>query len=158
MEIKKVFDNLEEMLCATLTGSMACLGFANVASRYLLHYSISFSQELVLNAFVWVTFLGAAVAFKRGSHIAVAFLVNKFSIPAQKMLILFSGIVCVGLFVLLIGCSIDQVISEFTLATTSDALGIPVYWYTLGIPLFSILIVIRIIQATIKQYRGSGEE
>ena len=150
MILKGIFDNLEEYLCAFLMAFMACLAFANVLSRYLFHYSISFSQEIVLNAFVWATFLGTAIAFKRSSHVMVSFFVDKFPARLRKLLSLFSMLLSVGLFGLLVYCSIDQIVSEIDLESTSDALDIPVFWYTLGVPIFSTLIIFRIWQAYIK--------
>lgn len=147
MALKNLFDNFEEVLCAALMALMACLAFANVLSRYLFHYSISFSQEIVLNAFVWATFLGTAIAFKRGSHVMVSFFVDKFPARLRKILSLFSVLLSVGLFGLLVYCSIDQILSEIDLESTSDALDIPVFWYTLGVPIFSTLIMFRIWQA-----------
>ena len=157
MNLKTFFNQIEEFLCALLMAFMACLAFANVLSRYLLHYSISFSQELVLNAFVWATFLGTAVAFKRGHHVMVSFFVEKFPRRIQNALSFFSMVLSTGLFGLLIYCSIDQIISEIDLGTTSDSLDIPVFWYTLGVPLLSLLIIIRIWQAYRKNMNGRFE-
>jgi TRAP-type C4-dicarboxylate transport system permease small subunit len=153
---KGIFDKFEEYLAAFLMAFMACLAFTNVLSRYLFHYSISFSQELVLNFFVWATFLGASIAFKRGSHVMVTFFVNKFPKSLRRLASVFSLLLSIGLFGLLIYCSIDQIQSEIDLWSTSDALNIPVFWYTLGIPVFSTLIIIRIWQA-FRRDQNKGE-
>ncbi len=157
LNLRILFDKIEEFLCALLMTFMACLAFGNVLSRYLFHYSISFSQELVLNAFVWSTFLGTAVAFKRNSHVMVSFFVEKLSKKLQNFLSRLSMALSIGLFGLLIYCSIDQIISEIELETTSDALDIPVFWYTLGVPIFSLLIIFRIWQAYRRKVKGNGE-
>jgi TRAP-type C4-dicarboxylate transport system permease small subunit len=147
LALKNYFDKLEEFLCAFLMAFMASLSFANVLSRYLFNFSISFSQELVLVAFVWATFLGTSIAFKRNSHVMVSILVEKFPRTLQKLLALLSMMLSVGLFGLLIYSSIEQIISEIDLETTSDSLDIPVYWYTLGVPVISLLIIFRTWQA-----------
>jgi TRAP-type C4-dicarboxylate transport system permease small subunit len=150
MKIPNVVKNFDEILCAVFMAVMACLAFANVISRYLLHYSISFSQEIVLNSFVWATFLGTAIGFKRGNHVKVTFIIDKMPTKIKRIVKFLGVILSGGLFLLLMICSIDQIVYEIDLRTTSDSLNIPVYWYTLGVPIFSLLIMFRIVQAFIK--------
>ena len=42
----KILDWIEEILCVLCTAVMTLLVFANVVSRYILHYSLSFSEEI----------------------------------------------------------------------------------------------------------------
>ena len=52
---------------------MVIVAFVNVVTRYLLHASLAFTEEVEVAFFVWVTFLGTAMAFKRKSHLAMTF-------------------------------------------------------------------------------------
>nr|MBM1003342.1 TRAP transporter small permease subunit [Desulfofustis sp. PB-SRB1] len=55
--------HLEELLGACLLGAMAVLAMANVLTRYLIDLPIAFTEELEVNAMVWMTLFGAAAAF-----------------------------------------------------------------------------------------------
>ena len=69
--MRAVIDNLEETLCALLFLIMTLLGFANIVVRYLTNRSFAATEELLLNGFLLLTVLGAAIAAKRGDHLAV---------------------------------------------------------------------------------------
>jgi len=49
-----------------------------------------------------------------------------------------------GLFIFLIYFSIRQIGEEILLGITSSGIGIPQWWYTIGMPAWSVLVVIRI--------------
>ena len=55
----KIMGGIEAALCCTCTIVMLTLAFANVVGRYVLHSSISFTEEIVCGLFV---LLGAGVA------------------------------------------------------------------------------------------------
>jgi len=137
---------LEEGLCALLFAVMSVITFANVITRYLLQYSLAFTEELVVSFFVWLTLLGAAIAFRERAHLGFTFLIERFSSAKQKIFLWLSAGLSTFLFLLLIYYSIRQVIEEIVLGITSSGIGIPQWWYTIGVPLWSLLVILRIFQ------------
>jgi len=138
--------HFEEVLCAILFGIMAIVAFVNVISRYLLKYSLAFTEELLISFFVWVTLLGAAIAFRAGSNLGFNFITDRLPQKIQKILIWVGAFLGAFLFSFLIYFSIYQVKEEIVLKITSSGIGIPQWWYTIGVPLWSILVIIRIFQ------------
>lgn len=61
-----------DIVMAILLAAMIALVFANVVLRYGFSSGIRQSVELARLWFVWVVMLGAAVALRRGEHLAVA--------------------------------------------------------------------------------------
>jgi gluconokinase len=61
---------LAETLMAAGLGVMALVVFVNVVLRYGFGSGIAASEELSRLLFVWVVFLGAAVAYPAGEHMA----------------------------------------------------------------------------------------
>jgi TRAP-type C4-dicarboxylate transport system permease small subunit len=49
-----------------------------------------------------------------------------------------------------------QVMEEIELGVTTDALSIPAACYSVGIPFFSVLIIARIVQASLKTLRENA--
>ncbi len=149
-------DNFEEAVCVGLLFFMASLAFLNILTRYFTNISLAFSEEIEVSLLVYVTMLGAAAGFKRGIHLGLVFLVNRLPRPAQRWLRVADAVLASGLFLALLYFSIRQIQDEIAVATTSEALAVPQWWYTMGLPLGSVVIVARIIQATRRVLREAG--
>jgi TRAP-type C4-dicarboxylate transport system permease small subunit len=52
---------------------------------------------------------------------------------------------------------VGQIRSERQLGTTSEALAVPQWWYTAGIPVIGALILIRIVQGAVRAQRKLEE-
>ena len=148
----------EEVFCAILFAAMAIITFLNIISRYLLKYSFAFTDELVVSFFVWLTLLGASIAFREQSHLGFTFLIDRLPPKFQKILLWLSAGLGVALFLFLIYFATGQVGDEISLGITSSGIGVPQWWYTIGVPIWSILIVLRIFQGAyrVSQKMGKG--
>jgi C4-dicarboxylate transporter, DctQ subunit len=82
------------VLCAVLI----CL---DVLLRYAFSRPLIGANELIEYALVYITFLGAAWAVPRGAHINVDVLLTNVSERVQKVLLLVSNIICLGVAVVL---------------------------------------------------------
>jgi TRAP-type C4-dicarboxylate transport system permease small subunit len=143
----------EEVLCAILFAVMAVITFMNVISRYLLNYSFAFTEELVVSFFVWLTLLGASIAFRENAHLGFSFLTDRMPPKLQKILLWLSAGLGATLFIFLIYFSIRQIGEEMLLGITSSGIGVPQWWYTIGVPVFSALIVLRVFQGAYRAGR-----
>ena len=56
-KIFKFLDNIESYICRTLLAAFVCILFAQIISRQLFGYSLSWSEELSVYMFVWFVFL-----------------------------------------------------------------------------------------------------
>lgn len=156
--LKWLLTHFEEVLCAVLFAIMGIIMFINVISRYLLKYSLAFTEELVVSFFVWLTLLGAAVAFRQGSHLGFGFITDRLPTRIQKAFVWFSALLGVVLFVVLIYFSILQIKDEIGLKITSSGIGVPQWWYSIGMPLWGFLVIIRILQGAIEMSRKTGKK
>jgi TRAP-type C4-dicarboxylate transport system permease small subunit len=153
-KVKWFFDHLEEVICAALMLIMATLCFVNVVTRYFIHYSLAFTEEIEVSFLVYLTMFGAAAGFRRGAHLGLSFLVNRFPQRLQRLIALFSAMLTVALFAVLIYFSILQIEDEILLETVSEALEVPEWWYTLAIPVGALLVIYRVVEATMQIHRG----
>ena len=149
--------HFEEVLCAVLLAVMAIIAFLNVISRYVLKYSLAFTEEILISFFVWLTLLGTAIAFREGSHLSFTFITDRLPAKIQRFLIWFSAFLGVLLFLFLIYFSIFQIKEEIVLNITSSGIGVPQWWYTIGMPLWSIWIILRIIQGAYLSHKKTGK-
>ncbi len=63
---------------------MATLVFANVVIHNIFHSDVAFTTELGELLMVWVTFLGAASATRRGAHMVVAELIDRLTVRMRR--------------------------------------------------------------------------
>jgi TRAP-type C4-dicarboxylate transport system permease small subunit len=115
--------------------------------------SLSWSEEITVNLFVWVVMLGTAIAFKKGSHLGMEFIYERFPDRIKKALFLLSAILSIAFFVVLGWLGAIEVKDEIDLCVITESLAIPVWYYTIAIPVFSVLVVFRILQNVVKSLR-----
>ncbi len=95
-----------------------------------------------------------AIGFRRGAHLNVSLLIKNLPKPLQKACIIISGVAGIVLFGLLIFYGIEQIKMELLFDTRSQGIGVPQWWYTLGLPLGAALVVLRILQTIIIQWKN----
>lgn len=151
--LKKIYDNFEEATGVFLLALMAVFAFLNVITRYFIKYSFASTEEIEVACLVWLTMLGAAAGFRRGIHLGFDLVRIRF--PALNRYFLFPlGVVLTVITVcLIIWFSFYQIQDEIAFNTTTEALSIPQWWYTLAIPVGGVLVIIRLIEATFKKSR-----
>jgi TRAP-type C4-dicarboxylate transport system permease small subunit len=137
-------------IAAVLLMSMALIAFVNVLSRYFIHFSIGATEEITINLFVWMTVVGTGIAFERGAQLGMVTFFNLFPLRMRKSLVVFSALLGAGLFILVCVYMVQAIYDELTLFhATSAALGIPVWIYYTGVPLFSVFVFRGIYRGTL---------
>ena len=90
-----------EGILAIIIAILSCIIFINIILRYGFHTSILSIDELSRLLFVWLTFIGAIVAYMDNSHVQVTFLVEKLSPANQQRVSLLTHtlilLLCLGL-------------------------------------------------------------
>ena len=148
--------NAEEVVCAAMMTFMTALGFANVVARYL-GYSMAYTEELLVMLLVWLTMLGTAAGFKRNAHLSMTFLRERLPTVGQKALEILSTVLTVGaVLVVMIVCGVYQIPDEILLHSRTLSLDLPTVYYSLAIPVCGILIIVRVLQASWRDWKSMG--
>jgi TRAP-type C4-dicarboxylate transport system permease small subunit len=145
--VRRLADRLEEAALVAVFAVMTAVAFVNVITRYVVRYSLAFTEEVVVSLFVWLTLLGTAIAFRQGGHLAFTWVIERCPRGVQRAAAWLATGLGVVLFAVLAYYGVRQIENERMLGTTSEALAIPQWWYTAGIPVFGVLVIVRIIQA-----------
>ena len=80
--LQKLIDQISKLLSLLMVLSLALmvvLVFTNVVLRYAFNSGILVSEELSRFFFVWLTFIGAIVAMRDGTHLGMDNVVSKLS-------------------------------------------------------------------------------
>jgi len=132
---------IDYWIAAILLMAMATIAFVNVLSRYFFHFSIGATEEITVNLFVWMTVVGTGIAFERGAQLGMVTFFNLFPVGMQKSVVVFSALLSAGLFAVTCVYMVQAIVDELTLFhASSAALGIPVWIYYAGVPLFSVFV------------------
>jgi TRAP-type C4-dicarboxylate transport system permease small subunit len=91
-------------ICFLLMLAMVVVIFAQVVARYAFSNSLSWSEEVGRYLFVWMTFIGAAIAVRNRLHVSLDMFVTKFPSPLQKLclvigyvsMMIFTGVLIYG--------------------------------------------------------------
>ncbi|MFD0711997.1 TRAP transporter small permease [Paenibacillus sp. GCM10027626] len=107
------------LLLAIMIGLMCVFILMQISSRYFLHISLSWTEEVSRYLMIYAAFFGAAIALRNKSLIAVEFIAEKMTADKRKFLkalILFISIIFFGV-VLFQGLQlVDKVSSQQSVA------------------------------------------
>lgn len=146
----------EELLGSVMLAVMTTIAFINVIVRYCTTFSFAWTEELTINFFVWVVLLGTARAFRNGSHLGMALFYEAFSRPVRNVFYWTGIVVSIVFFSALFWTGSLEVRDEYAIDAISESLGIPVWWYTIATPAFSLLIIFRMLQRAFTDMRAGN--
>ncbi|MDQ7988197.1 MAG: TRAP transporter small permease [Candidatus Dactylopiibacterium sp.] len=131
-------------LVAGMLAVMVVLVFGNVVLRYAFNSGISLSEELSRWLFVWMTFLGAAVALAERRHLGTDIVVAALPRAARRACLIVAHLLMLAVCGLIFSGALAQV--RINLGTTSAVMEVPVAgFYASGVAfaLLSALILLR---------------
>ncbi|WP_156939730.1 TRAP transporter small permease [Desulfocurvus vexinensis] len=118
-----VLDAACRPLTAALGAGMAGVIAAQVFWRYVLNDSLFWSEELGRILLIWLTFVGATVAYRQGAHLGVDSLVRRLPPRARAVADALAHLVCLALFAAMAGYGLGYV--RLLAGQTTPALGWP---------------------------------
>jgi TRAP-type C4-dicarboxylate transport system permease small subunit len=141
--------------------SLVVVVLAAVLVRYfgVFNGSLDWSSEYSRFGIIWVVMLGAAVAFDQGAHVAIDF-TDKMS-PRMRRAVRAAGYLCgVGFVAILAWQGLR--LSLATMRQLSPALGIPVGYAYLAIPVGAAIMTVQsllfALMPELQERRPPGEE
>ena len=107
---------------------------AQVFGRYLFNYSISWTEETARFAQIWVVFIGAGIAMRRGWHVAVDALPSMLSLGLARAVSVVVAVACIG-FLGIVAFGSLPLIEIGWMFELSPVLQVPMWIVYLCIPL-----------------------
>lgn len=151
--ISDVVNRGVEGLLFVLGLSMSLVVAAQVFSRYVLNHSIFWSEELARYFLVWLTFLGATVAYHRGVHPGVDVLYRRLPPAFQQACRIAVHLASIGLFGVMTYFGVS--FAWFVRLQITPALGLP-KWTVLGIiPLSGLIFLLHALAVFLADLRRS---
>ncbi len=140
-----------EAIAGTLMAVLAVDMLAGVFWRYVLGASLHWYDEVGRHLFIWMSFLGAAIAVKRNSHFGVDILVARFP-PLLRLIAAWFSHLCILVFsavILFHGINLVGV----TRTHTTSALGYSLALVYAALPVGAALMILFTIRNGVMLYR-----
>ena len=154
----KILDKIEETICILCLIAMTALVFANVFSRYVLHLSLSFSEEITTNLFVLLSMMGTAIAARRRAHLGLSILTDAVSPKVRRAMLIFgyglSTVFCFAVFFY----GIKMVRNEYILGQVTPSMQWPEWIYGCFVPIGAAFMTIRFAQITLEEIRTPADQ
>lgn len=119
-----------DWLLAGLFSAVIVVISAGIVWRYLLNKPLVWTVELSRILFVWLTFIGAAVAVRDGVHVRVTLLVDLLPPAARRLLAHVNVILSLGFLALMMGLGNYWV--YLSTGSKTPALNLPENWAVYG--------------------------
>jgi TRAP-type C4-dicarboxylate transport system permease small subunit len=141
LKISRQVNSTVEWGLAGIGLAMVVVVAAQVFCRYVLNHSLFWSEELARYLLVWLTFLGATVAYHRRVHPSIDMLQARVG-PAAARAMTIAGYLVALLFFGVLGAYGLQ-FAYFVRAQISPALQIPKWTVMLALPLSGAILCLH---------------
>ena len=137
-----LLDKLLKLLMTACLAMMVIVVTWQVVSRYALGDPSAWTEEVARMLLIWVGLLGGAYAYRVKAHLGLDLLRQRVGAVGKKRLSMIADVCCgtFALAVLVIGGGL-LVQLTWELRQTTAALGIPMAWVYVVLPLSGVLIV-----------------
>lgn len=145
---------LEDWLTVLVMAALALITFANVLVRYFTNSSFAWTEEISVFLMIVLALVGGSAAVARDRHIRIEYFADGGSALRKKRLAQLGAIAVALLFALIAVLSVRVVWDDYRFGETSPGIGVPQWWYSIWLPVFSALIAARALGLFIRQSRS----
>ncbi|MDO5103445.1 MAG: TRAP transporter small permease [Lautropia sp.] len=120
-----------------------------VIRRFVLDLSSVWGEESARYAFIYLTWIGAAVAIRNRSHIRIDVLLNALPVRGKAFLNAIAHLCAIIFAGFALYWSIEPVLVSFRFGSVTDGLRITKGWFLIAVPLGFTLVLARSLEALI---------
>ena len=122
--LRKLADNLEELLCATFCAVMICCLALQVCVRALSGNALAWTEELSRYSFIWAVYMGMCLAAKRGAHVRITAQFLWAPLRVRLGFRLLADAICIVLNLVVAACCYLAIADNFDFPEISPTLGV----------------------------------
>lgn len=126
-------------------GALALITFVNVLVRYFTNASFAWTEEISVFLMIVLALVAGSAAVARDRHIRIEFFCDSGSAARRRRLAQLGAVMVALLFALIAVLSVRVVWDDYRYEETSPGIGVPQWWYSVWLPVFSALIAARAI-------------
>jgi len=164
--LKWINKYLEEIPMVLLLIAMVLCSGAQVFMRYVVNFSLAWSEEFSRFAFVWTGFFAVGYCYRRSASLRIDMFLNMLPRKGRAVLEIIVNLISFALFAVLLRTSYQIVASTAAIGQVSPAMQLPMQVvYAAPVVGFAIALF-RLAQCTVSEIKvlmgknkdGEGEE
>lgn len=136
----KPLKSVVEFLTAILFSALVAVTLLQVVARYVFNAPLTWSEELARYLFIWTTLLAASLALEKGVHMGLDKIFSVLPPRVHAALTLFNHLAVTLFLIYLVLKGYELAMS--VMGTPSIALGIPMGWPYLSVPVGGALMIL----------------
>lgn len=151
--MKRFFHHLDDYLGVLALSGIIILISSNVFFRFILNNPITWTEEVSLALFIWLTFIGISSGIKHNSHVGIDYFVRKMPdkirhyIQVARLVVIFAATILVFVYW-------GAAFAIHGVAKVTPVLGISYTFINLAVPLGSLLAVFHLLKVFLKRDRA----
>lgn len=145
-KLMNVVAALEKLILIITMLLILVLTVGNVFSRYVIHRSWSFTEELVVAVFVLITLLAAALSCREGELVNLTLLTDNLPKKLQKVFLIIATILNVIFSSILFKYGVDKVLTQMANGKRTFVLNWPEWIFWSFVPIGAACMVLHFIE------------
>lgn len=158
---KKIMDfiaMIEKIILAITSLVIVVITVGNVFSRYVIHSSWSWTEELVVALFVLITFVAGALACRDNELVSLSLFTDLLPKKSGKLIVFITSIFSLIFVAILFKYSLDKVITQIENGKRTFVLNWPEWIFWAFVPFGSGCMILHIIENFINTISKKDEE
>lgn len=145
-KLMNVIAAIEKIILVITMLLILALTVGNVFSRYVIHRSWSFTEEIVVAVFVLITLLAAALACREGELVNLTLVTNLLPEKTKKPLMILVTALCVIFSLILFKYGLDKVITQLENGKRTFVLNWPEWIFWSFVPIGAGCMILHFIE------------
>lgn len=154
----KIVQSIEKFVACVCVILMSVLVFTGVVARWVFNHSLAVTDEMSTYLFVLMSFMGTAIAARRGAHLGLSIVTDHVK-PRTRVKIQATMYGVAAFFCLLIVIfGIQMVISQYQLGQETAGMQWPEWIYGSFVPIGAIFAMLAFVQGIVDMIKTMPEK
>lgn len=143
-KLSRAIERITQVLLVLMGGFLVILTSFSIVIRYIFKTPLTWSYELSIICFLWVSFLGAALAFAKNGHISFEFFILKMPYRIRTKIFYIKEIVT--FITVLLGTILGSIVCLNMFPQNYQTLPISLGWLYLALPIGFFFMTIHVLK------------
>lgn len=152
--LRKIDQNAERWALLVFYVMLVMTMAIEVLRREIFSYSSIWGEEIVRYSFIYLAWIGAAVAVKERAHIRIDVIMHYLGPRPKALMYIFGDIVMFIVAVIALYWSYESVYVSAKFGSVTDGLRISRVWFLMAVPIGFALIILRLVQSFLRDLRN----
>jgi TRAP-type C4-dicarboxylate transport system permease small subunit len=144
---------IEDWLTVAVMALLALITFANVLVRYFTNQSFAWTEEFSVFLMIVLALVAGSASVARNRQIRIEYFADSGPASRQRALARFGAFMVFLLFALMAVLSSRIVWDHVKYDETSPGIGVPMWWYSIWLPVMSVAIAGRALGLFVRRGR-----